>query len=301
MATIEPKNERVVCDAIAKFLAERQGDRIVSVDAVDAVVRDRPAVEYIYHTTQTKFAVEHTRIESFPNQIGKGKRFAHLLEPLENELRGRLPGVFFLTVAVGAANSPTAQQEPVRAALAAWILEKAASLEPEERVGPNGNCAVAATPPGVPFEVTLARESACDSRLFAFQGLVGDRRTLRAESIARSLSNKCPKLQAAARDGCISVLILESDDVSLANQAAVSETTAAELGKRNDEPDIVVWARTSTNPWKGALIKDGSNVYPAVDTRPFVLDLSAAYPRDGAVGADADVGAAAHRCPSCRS
>jgi hypothetical protein len=50
MAKTEPKNERVLCDAVAKFLANRRGETISQVEAVDAVVRDRPAVEFIYHT-----------------------------------------------------------------------------------------------------------------------------------------------------------------------------------------------------------------------------------------------------------
>ncbi len=273
MAKAEPKNERVICDVIAKFLAQRRGESVVKVEAVDAVVRDRPAVEYIYHTPSTRFAVEHTRIESFPNQIGEGKRFAQLLEPLEAELSGKLPGVFFLTIDIGAATVPAPQQDAVRNALAKWILDNAASLDPEERTGPNGNCAITATPPGVPFQVTLSRDCDYDSRLFAFQRLVGDRQQLRRASIARSLANKCPKLQVASGDGCVSVLILESDDISLANQVVVSEATVAELAHRNDQPEIIVWVRTSTNPWKGALIKDGRNVYPGVDSRLFVLDI----------------------------
>jgi hypothetical protein len=200
------------------------------------------------------------------------------VEPLEAELAGKLPRVFFLTIDVGAATVPAAQQNAVRAALAKWILDNAASLDAEERTGPGGNCALTASPPGVPFQATLTRDCDYDSRLFGFQGLVGDRQKLRRQAVARSLANKCPKLQQVAADGCISVLILESDDVSLANQVVVSETTAAALAERSDQPAIVVWARTSTRPWKAALIKDDARVYPIVDSRLFVLTCDAARP-----------------------
>jgi len=256
-----------------RVLAERTGERIIRAEPIDTVVRDRPAVEWIYETSSTRFAVEHTRIESFPNQISEGKRFAQLLEPLETELAGKLPGAFFLIVDVGAARAPAAEHAEVRRALAEWILANGGSLDPEERTGPRGNCDITATPLGVPFEVTLHRDCDYESRLFIMQGLVGDRQGLRRERIVEALARKCPKLLAAHNVGCVSVLILESDDIALANRVVVAEATVAELARRDDAPDIVIWARTSTNPWKGSFIKDGPKKYPEIDPGT-LFDLS---------------------------
>jgi hypothetical protein len=269
VAKSEPKNEQTICDAVAALLAKRQGDAVLQKTVIDTVVRDRPAVEAVYETKSGKFAVEHTRIESFPNQIGLGKQFAQLLGPLEDELRGKLPGVYFLIVGVGKALVRFADQANVRAAVASWVLDNAGALEPEERVGHKGRCEKTATPDGVPFEVTLRRDCDYDSGLFVMQGLNGDRQQMRREAIRRSLDNKCPKLKAAQDNGCVSVLVLESDDISLANRVVVAEAASAELTIRNDQPDKVVWVRTSTRPWKGALIKDGARLYPNVDGRLF--------------------------------
>jgi hypothetical protein len=96
------------------------------------------------------------------------------------------------------------------------------------------------------------------------RGLRGDLPDLRRQRIAEALARKCPKLLAARNDGCVSVLILESDDIALANRVVVAEATVMELKARDDIPDIVIWARTSTNPWKGSFIKDGSELYPNV-------------------------------------
>ena len=88
----EPKNEQRLCESAIRLLVERIGESIIKAEAVDTVVRDRPAVEWIYETPSTRFAVEHTRIESFPDPIAEGKRFAQqLLQPLQKELAGRLP------------------------------------------------------------------------------------------------------------------------------------------------------------------------------------------------------------------
>ncbi|MGD0267165.1 MAG: hypothetical protein ABSD47_19785 [Candidatus Methylomirabilota bacterium] len=272
MVAREPKNEQRLCEAVIRVLAGRTGERIISAEPIDTVVRNRPAVEWIYKTPSARFAVEHTRIESFPNQIAEGKRFAQLLEPLETELAGKLPGAFFLTVDAGAARVPAAEHAAVRRALAEWILVNGGTLDPEEKTGARGNCNLTATPPGVPFEVTLHRDCDYESRLFIMQGLVGDWQRLRRERIGEALARKCPKLLAAHEEGCVSVLILESDDVSLANRTVVAEGTVAELAGRDDVPDIIVWVRTSTKPWKGSFIKDGPKVYPEIDSQT-VFDL----------------------------
>ncbi len=265
MATREPKNEQRLCGAVIRLLAERTGEPIIKAEPVDTVVRNRPAVEWIYETPSYRFAVEHTRIESFPNQIADGKQFSQLLGPLETELAGQLPGAFFLVVDVGAAWAPSAIHAGVRKALAKWILANAGELDPEEKTGPSGKCDITATPPGVPFKVTLHRDCDYESRLFIIQGLLGDLQNLRRERIAEALARKCPKLQAARNDGCVSVLILESNDVALANRSVVAEATVAVLAQRNDAPDVVIWARTSTIPWKCSFIKDGQKLYTDID------------------------------------
>ena len=271
MAKSEPRNEQQLCEAVAALLARRNGESVTKAEAVDTVVRDRPAVEAIYHTKSNRFALEHTRVESFPNQIGLGKQFAQLVGPLETELAGKLPGEFFLIVQVGEARVSSADQPRVRAAVAAWILENAAVLEPEETVGPRGKCEMTVKPNGVPFEVTLHRDCDYGSGLLIIQGLDGDRQQLRRQAIARSLDSKCPKLKAAHDDGCVSILILESDDISLANRVVVAEAAATELVKRTDQPDVVVWVGTSTSPWRAAMIKDGARLYPDVEAKLFNL------------------------------
>ena len=242
------------------LLARRRGEHIISAHTVDAVVRDKPAVEWIFDTPTAKFAVEHTRIESFSNQIGEGKLFAQLLAPLESELAGKLPGAFFLIVDVGAAKAPNTEHAEIRRILAEWVLAKGAELEPEEQSGPDGNCDITERPSGVPFEVTLYRDADCDSRLFIIQNLVGDLQSLQRDRIRTAL------------DGRVSILVLESDDVALANRRAIASATVAELSSRNDAPDIVIWARTSTNPWKAWVLKDGTKTHPDVSAAgPYAL------------------------------
>jgi hypothetical protein len=277
MVAKEPKNEQQICKAVMNLVAHRRGETIASAQPVDIVVRDKPAVEWFFETRSAKFAVEHTRIESFSNQIKEGKLFARLLGPLEAELNGKVPGAFFLIVDVGAAKAPSVQYDEIRRALAEWILAKGAGLDAEERSGPDGNCDLTDTPSGVPFQVTLHRDADYDSRLFIMQSLSGDRESLQRERIRTALARKCPKLLEASKDGRVSILILESDDVALASLRSVANPTIMELSERDDAPNIVIWARTSTRPWKAWLLKDGAEMHPDVSAAgPHVLDFSAA-------------------------
>lgn len=276
MVAKEPKNEQLICKAVMNLVAQRRGEPIISAQPVDVIVRDRPAVEWVFETPTGKFALEHTRIESFSNQISEGKLFGQLLGPLEAELADKLPGAFLLIVDVGAAKAPSTQHAEIRKILAEWVLAKGAGLESEEQSGPDGKCDITEKPAGVPFEVTLHRDADYDSRLFIIQNLPGDRESLQRDRIRTALARKCPKLLQSTKDGRVSIPVLESDDVALANRRSIANATIAELSARDDAPDIVVWARTSTNPWKAWLLKDGVTTHPNVSTAgPYVLDPDA--------------------------
>ncbi|WP_308753300.1 hypothetical protein [Candidatus Oleimmundimicrobium sp.] len=125
----EPKNEQILCEAVVGLIGGWRGESIKKVKLVDTVVRMRPAVELHFETPTARFALEHTRIESFANQIFHGKQFAWLLEPLETDLAGRLPGVFFLIVDVGAATAPVARHVEIRNALSTWIVAYGDTLD----------------------------------------------------------------------------------------------------------------------------------------------------------------------------
>ncbi len=267
----EPKNEDRLCEAVMRLVAADRNEAIIKVERVDTVVRDKPAVEAIYHTPTARFAVEHTLIESFPNQIADWKALFQMLGPLEPEFEGRLPGWFDLIVDVGAGRAPAGQHAAIRRAVSRWIAAQAPLLEVEERVG-SGRRDITATPPGVPFPVTLHRD--CDeSHLAIAQCFVGDLPTMRRERILQALDRKCPKLAAMRETGCVTVLIFEFNDISLANRWTIADATVEELTGRADAPDILFLARTTTRRWRGGFIKDGDALYPGTAPAPLrVLD-----------------------------
>lgn len=260
----EPKNEQVICVGLMQLISERRCESVTPTCQPDTIERSRPAVEWLFETATAKFAIEHTRIESFPNQIIDGKHFARMLEPLETELTGQLPGHYFLVVNVGAAKAPVSRHDEIRAAIRDWILANCIGLKEEE--GLRG------TPTGVPFEIALSRDIGGGSSLTVFQGLVDNLADLRFDRIREALDRKCPKLSAEQRAGRITVLALESDDMPLINRRAVSAAVVEALASRTDSPDLIFWVRTSTQPWNTWLLKEGASSYPAVpNDGPFVL------------------------------
>ena len=273
MVRKEPRNEQTLCRAVICLIGKRRGEAIIKAEPLDTVVRTVPAVEWRFETRTERFALEHTRVESFPKQIAKGKRFTQLFRPLESELVERLPGAFFLTGDAQETRVPTEQHTPIRQALSAWMVEIAASLEPEDEVGPSGNCELTDNPPGVPFQVTLHRDSRRGSKLLVMQTRPSDLTDLRRKRIREAMNRKCPKLLQEKLGGRTSILVLESNDVTLANRRAVTEAVVAELRTRSDAPDIVFVARTGIRPWNAWLIKEGSSISPGIaGCGPFIVD-----------------------------
>jgi hypothetical protein len=90
---LEPKNEVELCERVIAMLAARLGTDLEVTERPDQSERNEEAVEMVCTTgSGQSFALEHTRIESFTGQIGDGFAFSGLLEPLEDELKGRFAG-----------------------------------------------------------------------------------------------------------------------------------------------------------------------------------------------------------------
>jgi hypothetical protein len=111
---------------------------------------------------------------------------------------------------------------------------------------------------------------------FIMQRLSGDRESLQRDLIRTALARKCSKLLEAHKGGRVSVLVLESDDTALANRRTITSAILTGLSTRKDAPAIVMWARTSTMPWKAWFLKDGDKTFPDVSMAgPHMLDHGA--------------------------
>jgi hypothetical protein len=281
--TSEPKNESPICAAVHRFLEDRDGEKLSVVDQPDKthakLDRQPQAVELVLGSASSRFVIEHTRIESFEQQISDGAAFVRLLEPLEAVMGpDHLPsGKYDLIVDCGAAGLvPRAEAMKVRVALAGWVIATAPTLaaHPDEE----GQWSVTSRPRDVPFDVTLQRwATKKPSRLLIERFTPNDLEVLRRGRIRIALDKKLPKLaDAKRRYAAESILVLESDDIALASFAAIGERLRDELLSRADQPDTIYLVETDRGlSWNLWILKSADLVFPDVpDSGPFCLSSS---------------------------
>ncbi|MHC4297416.1 MAG: hypothetical protein ACYS7Y_08960, partial [Planctomycetota bacterium] len=194
--------------------------------------------------------------------------------PLKSKLRGQLPtpGHFELAVDTGTTKGTKWTKEPIQNALIKWIKDKAPLLQlGSPNTAPHHH--VREGPHGVPFQVTLYRWPRHDGELRISMNAPASLQDRRRQRISEALERKCPKLCQAREDKRISILLLESDDMSLGNCWATGQATADEMATRNDLPDEVYLVETDIEPWTVWILKDGTDVFPSVENPgPYYLD-----------------------------
>ncbi len=272
-----PKNEGKACDAVLKILEERTGkDRAdISYPEKDGI---GSPVELRFRLGTQSYAMEHTQIEAFAAQIYLGKTFSDLIEPVTNELSGKLPkpGVYRLYFPIDARLGVTAHRVPkIRDEFMAWVREHAQRLHeknperPTRERNPRGfREQYRAQPPGFPYEVTLQREAhwsysaRSEGVLTAARFAPEDVGARRAARLRRALDGKCPKLQCCKEEGARTVLILEDGDIALSNHVLIGDGLAEPLQDRPDLPDEIYLVETAVDTWGVRLLKYDDNHLP---------------------------------------
>lgn len=255
------KHEKVVCKTTADFIVRRKNLRIRKIDYPDENNRNTPAVDMLIECSDVEIVLEHTKIESYPEQIADNHRIRQLLEPIKTELEGQLPvpGHYELTIAIGAVKGAK-QVKFIQKNIIDWIKEKAPLLKVgSPDVAPDHYIKERLT--GVPFETTLYRWPGRDGKLFYSRFAPEDLEEMRKQRISKALKEKCPKLIKARESNRISVLLLESDDICLANPLLISKALAKEIGSRSDVPDEIYLIETAIKPWLVSVMKEGTILF----------------------------------------
>ncbi len=260
------KHEDQVCTALIDFIAKQKNLTIREICCPDKEKKNNlPSVDRLIKCPDVEIVLEHTLIESYPKQIADSKRVDNLLGPLRAKLAGELPkpGHYELSIDVGAVKGAK-DTKIVQTALIKWIKEKAPLLQ----VGsPNVAPAhyIREKPPEVPFEVTLYRLSRSDGGFWISVNAPEDLKKSRRQRIRKAIEDKCPKLCKARGDKCISILLLESDDLFLGNCSETAQAIAKELCPRNDSPEEIYLVETEIKPWVVWVLKEGKNLYRDIE------------------------------------
>ena len=252
-----PRNEGKVCDAVIRDL-ERRANLGRSDLTRPEITGIGPPVDFEFALGPTRYALEHTELQSFPGQIRQGVNFQQLAEGPIEALSGQLPtpGVYYLTLPTNT-RVGTAALDSVRSCLANWMVAQAVAwreakpLKRDKRHAPSGDGDhVETKPPGVPFAVHFERElpsaqsDRSDGMLFTSRLAPRNMKEARGRSLASSLDKKLPKLAKCRRNGRRTILVLEETDISLSNFSIVTSTLATTPKKRRNMPDEIYLVST---------------------------------------------------------
>lgn len=155
------------------------------------------------------FAIEHTSMDTLPNQRGKSDWFMRVVGGLEEELP-RLPYRLNITLEYDAIT--TGQNWAViRKALKTWIIKNSPWL-------PDGRHTLENFP-GIPFRLRVSKQSDRPPRII-FGRIAPENGSLPAR-IRHHLAEKgkIKKLAPYQDRGFITVLLIESEDIALMNDA----------------------------------------------------------------------------------
>jgi hypothetical protein len=245
-----------VCAFVREILTARTGEAVQLTNRPDLEHRRIPAVEELWESPSRRYAVEHTRIESFEGQIENDAKLKRLLVPVRSMLAGQLPGTFVLTVPVRETKSARVGYTFAHREIVRLALQAAHQLTDGETTTLRSD--------RLPFKLEFHKRHGKGSQVFLHCVIEGDGDALRLDRLQRAFAEKLPKLRNWAADGRTSVLVLESDDIQLANVFAIFSAVKQALEAHSDQPDMIVLVETDGSPWNGWVLKDGDYVGNAV-------------------------------------
>jgi hypothetical protein len=245
-----PNLQDAVCAFVRDIISARTNETIEISARPDRDERNLPAVEELWKSPTRGYAIEHTRVEAFEGQIANQSRVLSLLAPVKAVLAEQLPGYFVLSVREADLAASRVNVKAARLEVARLVLQAAGNAQIGE--------VVTLQSAKLPFTLRLYLRHRDKSNLILYTDIDGDADVRRLERIRRALDDKCPKLAMWTKDGQISVLALESDDIQLSNAFVISDAVQKALQERNDQPDIVVLVETDITPMNGWMLKEGN-------------------------------------------
>jgi len=246
---MEDVHEEAVCEfAAQRVVAQRNGGVLVVDSHPDKEDRQGPAIDLLAHDALGPIAVEHTAIEAYENQLHDNRRIAEVFTGFAERFGHSLasPGTYTLAIHTrGGHLFPRRDQSEALDGLEHWVR---AQRLPEPEIPPKAPNHVVGRPPVVPVPVTLFRmrcDPSDDSSLRIALLRLEDHEEERVVRIARALTTKLAKLEAARPKGGVTVLALESRDFVMSNPVVIAQAVFGVAGERPLLPDVIVHVDTT--------------------------------------------------------
>jgi len=266
---------KIVIRNVLEFLSKTVNAACEITGFPDEIERNSPACDALAVVGSRNVAVEHTSIDSIPLQRRDDNRFKKLLGPLENELAGKLPAPGHYQLVVHMNTIPAGVNwDNVRLRICEWCRKVAPTLE----IGGSFTAPRHFTreiPEGVPFEVTLYRWPKRNGQFKIARFSPEDLDNQRTEVIYQALASRGAKVAKYRNSGFRTILILESDDIALANDSDIGEAFVNAINKCGSTPlpDETYLAQTETEPYDFYCLKFGDTLFPnaAIQKKPYVI------------------------------
>ena len=265
-----PDYEGKACDAVLKFLEKWTGKSRTDTRRPE---QDRvgPPVDLRLRLGAQDYAIEHTRIESFKNQIEAGIDFRQINDYLKGRITDPLPGPAYYELQVPINICLTGKRKKraqVLRALVKWIHASAHCMHerntdlfaPVRSPVWHEDC-ITGTVPGLGFEIKLLRSSLFPPAFHTVGRKPGsfvmwyiylsddEMNELRFKRLRRALETKCPKLNQCKNEGARTVLILEIIDSSFTRFTDIGRHLPALLAERTDTPDEIYIVQPGASLW----------------------------------------------------
>ena len=228
----------------------------------DKVERNKKACDVTAQIGEELFAIEHTSIDSYVNQRQDNSRFVKLFSnPLINNLKNILtkPGKY--QIVIGANVIPTGiDYKLIVQKVIEWIKENCNKLE----VGNPPKHFIRGYPDKIPFEVIFYVWPSKNIKIFPIRFTPEDLEKQRKKVIDQALDTRGKKVSKYRNKGHKTILILESNDISLANSAIIGQAFANVIKKisHKEKPDEVYLIETETYPYYFTCLKKDNSIYP---------------------------------------
>lgn len=243
-------------ELLRKLLA-RQTGREVSLAAIpdeDDLQQQRRACDAILEGEGVRFAVELTTIDSFVGQRVDDDRFRRVMSALEERV-GTIADWIEITIDVGVI--PTGYDwRGLSVGIEEWLLAHLEELPYDRRVP--------VQIPGIPFLVWVRREHGWGEgciRVMRHTPIQIEEE--RCAVIKRAMENKRSVLGQYKSEGHTTVLLLEADDIALANRHLICDAfrKVSPLELCADAIDDIYLIQTDTRPWTMSALKIGSRIF----------------------------------------
>jgi hypothetical protein len=241
-------HEKKVIKEVLKYISKKinQPYRIISYP--DEVNRNSPACDMLVSFGDKKFAIEHTSIDSIPNQRRDSNRFIKLLSPLENELDNKLPtpGHYQLVIdmdVIPALNRSNGSK--IYQSIKDWCIKIAPTLSMGGTHSDKKHFSRDRIP-GVPFKITLYKWPRRDGEFRIARFSPEQIEEKRKEVFKQALCSRGEKVINYKKEGYYTILVLESNDRALANFNDIGDAlnNAIEELKNVELPDEIYLIET---------------------------------------------------------